>query len=782
MDITTLLRANIRSKKGSFISVLILTFLIVAAAAASFGTRSNYLNAFDRAKETADAPDASCIISEKLLTDELLESVKNSSLVERVTVTDAIDRMGDSYINGNRDSNSWFFQELYDGIKLFTPEFDGLEEDIPPLAKGETYLPSGLRAKLECEIGDTAEITFSDGVHKFRIKGFVQEPVVGAMMIGWKKAFISAEDMAELREAVAPFETDNQTSYFKLVGIYKADKSLSDPKFMRELNLETGIGSKSAGTITGAQSANYTGLFLNIVLYVVIGFVIVLFVIVLVVISHGIKTETEMDFVNLGILKAQGFTGGRLTRVIMLRYILAELGGTVLGVIAAIPLERALGDVFKGITGIVPEKSVLSLYTALMAAGMLVLSVLVVLISSRRIARISPVRAISGGREEVYFSNRLNAPITGRGLDISIAYRAFSSSLKRYAGILFIIVMLTYFAVTVNIMSDMTESRTALEAMGGGIEDIGINYTNEKAAEHFDEFERIVESHSAIRKKQYAVNYYYSLNGDQVNTRIVMFPEQIDTMLKGKQPLLDNEIVITEAVSDALGIGIGDKVTIESRSGKAEYIVSGLFQTMNDTGYAISMGLDAAKRVGAKYVGYLGMMLEEPEKRDEIAAELREKFGDIIEVYSFDFEEEMGNDVTIIAARAMRIMIFAFAGVFALVAVVMVCSGAFNQERTDIGIYKALGFTSARLRMQFMLRFSIIALIGSVLGAVAGRFLSEPLLNTIFGLFGIVRVHPDSTPFTYIGAAAFICICTAVFAYIASRRVKRVSVRELISE
>ncbi|MBR2303926.1 MAG: hypothetical protein IJ871_02150 [Ruminococcus sp.] len=118
MEITTFLKANIRHKKGAFISVLILAFLIVTTAAASFGTRNNFETALHRAQNEFDCPNITAMIAEKELTDELLSSVENSELVERVKVYDSIDRSGDIICGNKRDGNSWFFQKLRDGISL----------------------------------------------------------------------------------------------------------------------------------------------------------------------------------------------------------------------------------------------------------------------------------------------------------------------------------------------------------------------------------------------------------------------------------------------------------------------------------------------------------------------------------------------------------------------------------------------------------------------------------------------------------------------------------------
>ncbi len=780
MEITTLLRANIKHKKGSFISVLILAFLIVTTAAASFGARNNFETALHNAQKESDSPSVIAMIAEKELTDELLASVENSELVERVKVYDSIDRSGDIICGDKSDGNSWFFQKLRAGIKLVNKDFDGFEDTIPELSSGEIYLTTGLQSKLECNIGDTVRVGFEDGEHQFKIKGFVQEPVIGAMMIGWKQVFISDEDFDSLKQQLSPYETDTRTSYLKIVNIYKADKDLNDAKFGRQLNLETGIISKSSGSLTLAQSDNYTGLFLRIIIYVFIGFVLILFAIVLVVIFHSIKTEIEIDFVNLGILKSQGFTSSNLTKVIMLRYALAELIGAVLGVLVSFPLERLLSSVFKGITGIVPDKSLAVIETSLLVLGMLALSALIIFISTRKLARISPVRAVSGGKNEVYFSSRLNASISGRALGASIAYRGFSSAVKRYMGILIIAVILTFFTVTVNIMAAIVNSRKAIEAMGSTFYDITIELQSDESAEHIEEYEQLIEKYTPIEQKEYGNYQYISLNGENIICAYIVQPENF-SMIKGRAPTVDNEIVITQAVSDALELSIGDEAIVEGRKHKAQFIVSGIAQSMRDAGYSMGMNFEGAKRLGAKRVSYLSFVLEDTSKMDDIAAELNDKYSGI-EAKAYDYEKQMGEDVIVIAAKAIRLVIYGFSGVFALVSVLMVCTGTFIQERQDLGIYKAIGFTSGKLRRIFAIRFFMISLAGSIIGSILARFFSADLLNLIFSFFGIVHVKTVNTPLTFIGAAAFICVLITVFAYFAARKVKKVEVRELITE
>ena len=318
--------------------------------------------------------------------------------------------------------------------------------------------------------------------------------------------------------------------------------------------------------------------------------------------------------------------------------------------------------------------------------------------------------------------------------------------------------------------------------MGMFFGDISIRVTDEKGAEHIEDYEKIIEKYSPIEKKYYCSGSYYSLNGESIFCETWLDMTYMPGLLEGRKPKYDNEIIITEQVAEALDLKMGDEVTVSGRSKEAKFMITGLYQTGNDTGYAFSMLYDGAKRIGAKYVYNYDMVLTDTSRLDDIAKELNDEYGSIIAASAYKYEEDIYNDTLMVGASAMKIMIYAFSGIFALVAVIMVCSKAFMQERTDLGIYKAVGFTSWRLRRQFAVRFLIISLIGSVFGALAGAFFSGDVLNVIFGLFGISNVTLNNSPLTFITAAAFVCMSTALFAFLTSRRIKRIEVRELITE
>ena len=103
----------------------------------------------------------------------------------------------------------------------------------------------------------------------------------------------------------------------------------------------------------------------------------------------------------------------------------------------------------------------------------------------------------------------------------------------------------------------------------------------------------------------------------------------------------------------------------------------------------------------------------------------------------------------------------------------------FLRERTDLGIFRALGFSVPSLRLQFALRFLLIAVVGSGLGCICSACCSVRLLSKIMRLIGITRFAANETWLTFFLPAAAVSAAFFVVSYAASRRIRTVSVREL---
>lgn len=75
-----------------------------------------------------------------------------------------------------------------------------------------------------------------------------------------------------------------------------------------------------------------------------------------------------------------------------------------------------------------------------------------------------------------------------------------------------------------------------------------------------------------------------------------------------------------------------------------------------------------------------------------------------------------------------------------------------------------------------------MALIGSVLGSVLSLCFTQPVLTMVFRLLGISSFNARFTPVSFLVPVAIIAVSFFAFAYLASGKIKRVEIKELVIE
>jgi ABC-type lipoprotein release transport system permease subunit len=260
-------------------------------------------------------------------------------------------------------------------------------------------------------------------------------------------------------------------------------------------------------------------------------------------------------------------------------------------------------------------------------------------------------------------------------------------------------------------------------------------------------------------------------------------PEGIPGMKKGRVPLYENELIVTGLTADMLELSIGDEVEVSYGTVKKTFLVSGIYQSGSDSGACFGMSFAAAKYFqpsngwGQRYY-----LLDNRAKTAEIVQDLEERFGDNLNVKGYKEGENPVEGQYGVIVTALKAIIYVFSLVFAFVVVRMVCTRSFLQERTDIGVLKAIGFTSGKLRLGFAFRFAFVALLGSGIGILCSVLFSEKLLGVLLGVIGMNNVVFDFSVAAVAVPIVVVTGCFFAFAYLAANKVKRVEVRELVTE
>ena len=796
MEIITFVKAGLKSKKGSFAGFFILTVIIMTTMVASMAVKKNYYDSVNSAFENTDRGSIISYLPFGTWTDELKEKIESNPQVDHIKTVDVLFSIGHE-AGEVKDNSSDIVERIPSNLRVFSDDMKEVYDSslTEKLNKGEIYLSYGSKIDDKIEVGDKIKIFFPEIEKEFTIKGFVEEPYMGTSSMGIKTYFIGDEDFDEIygkQKEIYDAGYKDEANLGYGVCIYPSESAdESSSIFLRELNKETKIGDLSWIKVTKDESRKYTGIFTDIIIAVTMGFSAFLFCLFLIISGHSISTEMDIEYVNLGIMKSQGFTDGKVRMIYVIEYLIVEVLGVILGIILSVPLERLMSRFFIPMTSIVPCRNILIKEGLLIGLGIMVFTAVFIFILTRKIARNSPAKAITRGKEDVYFSSACRMPITKRALGFGMGLRGITSAPKRYISVIFITTLLVFAVITVTLEGNFITSDNAIESMGVHLRDIEFSFPE---GSELDEktVEDIILKYTDIKNRDYNEYHPLSLNGESFGCDVEAYPCP-DDVYEGRNAENDNEIIITEAVSKLLDIHVGDTVTVGFREYSKEYVVVGLFQTMNDLGVYTRMSVEgfralcdmAEEDLKIKNMPHLGVKLEDPSVNDRIVEEIQSLYGeDEIYIKAIDAAEFLNStsEMFYIAADASAVMIYGLTFIFALITVMMVCTKIFIQERTDIGICHAIGFSTNRIRLQFAARFAFVGVISTILGICVSRLYSVKVTEMIFSMFGIRRVLLEYKPIYFIIPAIAVVICYMCFGYTASHKVKKISTRELVTE
>ncbi len=778
MEIFKLLKANIRHKKGAFKSIAALMAIIVFSFSGTVSNNDNLARSIDRAHAYADTPTFNAMERVTLMQEDLVETVSAHPDVVSVTATDCV-LAGGTKADGNEVfQNLFVYEQGHDIYRVMNDTFTDYVENPDPLKEGEVYVPYGMTAVTKLEIGSTLTMGTEDYVYDYTVKGFIEEPQFGASLMGTKRVFVHENDFKKM------YDEANDVGTHKIldVGITLADGA-DYTKVKKELDDSCGLAASAGIVISKEETITYTELYSRTGSGILLAFLILLIAIVIISMWHSISTSIDMEYTNLGILKSQGFTSWQIRIVYVLQYFIAEVIGSVIGLIISVPALRLLGMLFQPMTGLLTATDISFVKCGAMALALAVLCIVFVVIATNKVGRISPVRAISGGKAEVYFDSRLNLPIKAKPLSFFMGLRQFTSRFKSYGGSVFIVALLVYFMMTVTILSDTLSREYFGETQF--FQNITLILHEDFDLDKMEEFEQTVAEIDPDARTLFNFSDYIMIDGIQLYCNSYNKPDMLNKVYDGRMPAYDNEVAVTDIASELLGKGIGDTVVIGSNEDAKEFIVTGIYQNVNDAGKNICITSDGLYRIN-KTIPMFYVEMADLSLTNKVAEKLEEKYGEnILRKY---VEEERNTSADGIFELIDTIcvvivgVVYGISIIFSAVVISMICSKAFIKERTDIGILKSLGFTANGLRTQFASRFTIIAAIGSIMGGIASLFLTTPLLEVIMRMVGLTRIDADITLFTFLFPALAVCASFFLFAYLAARKINTVEVRELISE
>mgnify|MGYP004508067707 CR=1 FL=1 len=782
-SIFTILKANIKHKKGAFKSIAALMAIITLSFSCTVSNNDNINRELLSSFENTDVGDILITLSEEELSDDIISELDTNENVSRWRKDELIAVNAPLRAKEEKFDVIIRLQTADEKLRVFSDSSDSFKQDFS-LNDGEAVIGYSFAKMSGLEMGDIIEFETLEGVERFVIAGFAEDPIYGSSSISAEKIFITDNDFAKLKskeadESSAPYKY-LETVY--MIHIFNSGK-LTNSELSAKLNNNCGIVDKKLLYITKPELAQAITLYSSIGSKLLAIFVILLSITVIITIHNSISSSIEMEYVNLGILKSQGFTSRQIRLTFFLQYTIALSIGAAVGIIASVPIIKFLGKQFILFTGILTYGQTSVLKCLLTALLIIMICAVSVIISTSAVSRISPVKALNSGSGDVYFSSRLNVPIKQKPLMLLIALRQITSKLGAYFGTSVITALLVFFMMSITIMTD----GLSFETLFGNMDNIKVSMIlfNDFDRNDMDSVRNEISEINSNAEVIFTSHYDISVNdityGADISDKIEFQAKIYD----GRTPAYSNEIAITEIVADELGKTIGDTVSIHTDSGTEEYLITGFYQTTSEMGRTLIMNHAAAEKLEIPIQSALVIMPESTEEDiDKLLQALKDKFSHKLIAEKYETDASYLNIISTMDTllSIVILMVFSISAVFAFVVVNMLCKKALLNEKRNIGIFKATGFSSDALRIQFALRFLITAIVGSAFGVCMSLLLSKKMFTVILRFIGITDFISEFTPANILVPSGIICLCFFVFAYISSADVKKIEVRELITE
>ncbi len=295
-----------------------------------------------------------------------------------------------------------------------------------------------------------------------------------------------------------------------------------------------------------------------------------------------------------------------------------------------------------------------------------------------------------------------------------------------------------------------------------------------------------IKSMNGVRKVQYDDR----LTGSIGNTTVYFYAmddfsgKETNTIYEGRYPRHDNEVAMAGVLVKTMNKKMGDTITLKIGSKQADFIITGLTQGMTmggSTGFVTHGGM---LRLNPSYRQQTLMIyLNDKSQSASFAKTLNNRFGkSFLQVFDVDkeFQQEMGSYTSILSE--VGVVIFVSTVLIVLLVLYFIVNSSITRQKRELGIQKALGFTTFQLMNQVSLSFLLPVTIGTILGCILGITQTNNVMS--FGESSMNIAKAD-----YIITSDWIALCglgIVIVSYLVSLlityRIRKISAYALISE
>lgn len=776
--------ANLRKSKGQSVSLLIMIILSSAFMNLGLITWRNYDTSFDSRAQELNTSDMISVIQSKdpQYIEQYELELREDELTKEIETRDILLLYGSCAYNDSLSSRLMAILNADDQTIMNRYEYVDKVENSDGYG---IYLPYLFQVGGGYSLGDDFTLSVNMGKEEktftYQIAGFFDEIMLGTINSSTTGFVLESEAYAELSNSFSGFVDGKMY----LAQIYDENQrevyaTNHTPQPVMENTLyDCNIYDtlKTSRTVTSSIGS-----------MLIVAFSIILSGIALVIIHYQIVNTIEEDMQNIGALKAIGYTGKQISGAFIIQFLIIAGVGAGVGIALSYLGLPFVVELFARQTGVIWNQGFDAVTMVITTSAILIAVLLVVLYSSNRVRKLTPITALRIGISTHNFKKNYVPLHSSKGSIVSlIAKKIFVQELKRNILVGFIIAFITFATAFAGILyyNISLHFDNFLVSTVGEIYDLRIETETfqkaqklESTFKDMDEVRKVLYMYTdTIKSSEGAAVYLYTTHDFQDY-------DYQDMIYEGRFPKYDNEVAIGGVLANSIDKKIGDQITLVNDEISYTYLITGLIQGSNYMGHDAAMIKEGYLHLNSDYVETtLSLYLRNTSDGDRMLEMIKRDYGDDIALITNVHKATVASMTTYRSIVSMLVVIIAVITLAMLILTLfLVIKTSLLRKKKDFGIQKAIGFTTKQLILQNALGFLPIIMCFSLLGGCIAYVITNPILSVLFSSIGMMKVNFTIPWFLILSLVAGITLLGFLISILISMRIRKVTPYTLMSE
>ena len=729
--ITNQIIYNLKKEKSSFVSfgvIILITALILNCAAVLL---SQVDRAYEEKLSSLNTADVNVIVPRIQSSSKLENNLRDLSSVEKLESHTAI--MVEATVkdfNGADFSMNTVFYNM--DAKRNVNNFELVSESKNDV-ENPIYIPLYVSDFGGFDLGDNIVYAIDGKSHSFTVAGVIEEMQYGNYGSGLLCAYLPKEDFEEFADV---YSEKTVVEYSMSVNSGASlDKTKEDISKVIEHNGVMTLSLLDSESVKGTRT-----MVTDLLILILTAFSLIILAVSVFLSNFKVKNAIDCEIINMSVLKALGYTSAQIVWGITLPYALVSLIFALSGVglsYALLPVLCSVLTVQSGFSFAVSFDLLSFICVTVILVGVVTFFTF---ISARKIKKTQPIDGLRGNTStKGAKKNRLPLDKTKGNTKLLLVLKQMIATKKQNVMLFlvsFVLTVLIAFSGTLfyNVVVKPENFMSALSDEVADVIMIPKEDSISKLEAKLGDDNRVENSlqymSCSVKIEDKAVTSFACEDFSKVRN---------DVCYMGTNPKEVDEIALGSAFEESFKIGDTVSVTVDDITKSFE--VTGFVQSVNLQGEICQLSTEGYNSLlDEKQTPSLYVYLENPENAEEVVKEYKADYPELLAdtINSYKLQKE-AQDMYMGITMVLVVAIFVVTILVVLFILYIVIKSLLVKRRQELGIYKAMGYTSSQLISQTAGSFMLVSIIATLLSSVLAMFYMPAVYGFIFEALGVMK-------------------------------------------